>query len=239
MRLCMLAFYFGPLPPYFQLTLRSMGANEDVDWIIFTDQDVDRTPRNVRTERRSFDSFTDYVKSKFDFPLQVPRPYKLADTRPAFGYIFEDILEDYDLWGFSDLDIIFGQITKFLTPELVARYEKFFLRGHFSIYRNTVDARAWFRNENFGTTFREAMARPSIQYWDEWQGINKILTGLDIPTWDPVDLRLDIDTHHYLPRIMYQHLKAPILFWEAGSLQVMERGGASVKASTSISKSDP
>src|SRR5664280_759125 len=69
------------------------------------------------------------------------------------------------------------------------------------------------------------MANPSIQYWDEWQGINKILTGLDIPTWDPVDLRFDIDTHHYLPRIMYQDVKAPILFWEAGSLHVMDRDG--------------
>lgn len=38
---------FGALPSYFPLTLRSMGADPDLSWLLLTDQPVGRTAVQV------------------------------------------------------------------------------------------------------------------------------------------------------------------------------------------------
>jgi hypothetical protein len=220
MRLHMFGFYFvGPLPPYFPLTLKSMAANPEVSWTLFTDQATPATPPNVLVERYSFEEFRLLIERAFDFPMVIPRPYKVADVRPAFGHLFADRIRDADFWGYFDLDVIFGRISHFFTDEVAANFDKLLQRGAFCAFRNTPEVREWFLQEGHGQTFREAMTNPAIQYWDEWTGINRIVDGLGAKTWmgewnDGKSVTFDIAANHYWPRANYAETKRPVFYYE-------------------------
>ena len=68
--------------------------------------------------------------------------YKICDFKPAFGKLFEDYLSEYDFWGYSDIDLILGDLTKVLNPATLANFDILygysdFASGPFAIYRNT------------------------------------------------------------------------------------------------------
>eukprot|EP00527_Entomoneis_sp_CCMP2396_P005787 CAMPEP_0198152748 /NCGR_PEP_ID=MMETSP1443-20131203/61158_1 /TAXON_ID=186043 /ORGANISM="Entomoneis sp., Strain CCMP2396" /LENGTH=99 /DNA_ID=CAMNT_0043818863 /DNA_START=53 /DNA_END=349 /DNA_ORIENTATION=- len=37
-------------------------------------------------------------------------PYTLVEYKPAYGAIFQDLLQDYTHWGYSDIDMVFGDL---------------------------------------------------------------------------------------------------------------------------------
>ena len=92
-RICLVIPYFGKLPNYFQLFLKSCSCNSDFNWIVFTDDVTEfQYPPNVRRVIISFEELRKIVKSKFDFETCLDRPYKLCDFKPAYGLIFEEYL---------------------------------------------------------------------------------------------------------------------------------------------------
>jgi len=71
----------------------------------------------------------------------VKHPYKVCDFKPAFGKIFWEFINNYDFWGYGDIDLIYGDIRNFITHDLLENYEVIspdfgFLPGHFSIIQN-------------------------------------------------------------------------------------------------------
>ncbi|AGY81954.1 DUF6625 family protein [Carnobacterium inhibens] len=130
--------YFGKFPNYFNLWLKSCALNSTIDFYIFTD---DRTsydfPNNVHVTYLSFDDIKKRFDDSFNFSIVLPSAYKLCDFRPAYGYIFNEELSKYDYWGYCDCDLIFGNIRKFITEDVLNLNDKIFQRGHLSIIRNT------------------------------------------------------------------------------------------------------
>lgn len=130
--------YFGKLPQHFQLWLNSCGNNNTIQWIIFTD---DKTkyyyPKNVKVYYKEFYEIVNYIKEKLEFNVVLESAYKLCDFKPAYGYIFNEYIKEYDFWGYCDIDIIFGDIRKFINNDILNEYDKIFPRGHLSLYRNS------------------------------------------------------------------------------------------------------
>jgi hypothetical protein len=66
--------------------------------------------------------------------------YKICDIRPAFGDIYYEDIESYDYFGFGDLDVIYGDIRKFYTDEVLAfdviSTHEGMLSGHLALFRN-------------------------------------------------------------------------------------------------------
>jgi hypothetical protein len=79
-------------------------------------------------------------------------PYKLCDVKPAYGFIHDKEIRDYDYFGFGDIDVIYGNIRKFmddniLTHNLIStHYNR--ISGHFTLLKNTEDMRNAFRRIN-------------------------------------------------------------------------------------------
>lgn len=63
----------------------------------------------------------------------LEKPYKLCDFRPLYGEIFSNYVDGYDFWGYCDCDLIFGDIRKFLTEELLSTKDYLLGMGHFHI----------------------------------------------------------------------------------------------------------
>ena len=130
--------YYGKLPNYFQIFLNTCGTNKDFDWLLFTDDHTEYDyPDNVHVHYETFSDMQERAKRCFDFPICLKQPYKLCDYKPTYGLLFADYLQDYAFWGHCDCDVVFGRLGHFITDDLLSSYDKLFMQGHCTLYRNS------------------------------------------------------------------------------------------------------
>lgn len=171
MKLALINCYFGKLPNYFELWLQSCAANSKVDFILITDAETPNDiPSNVKIIPFTFEELVRKINSKFDFKVSIRSPYKLTDFKPAYGYIFEDLFRPYDYWGYCDIDLIFGNLMKFLKNPLEQGVEKIYRLGHLTIYKNTNRMKQLFQQKGAMFSYREVFSRPELYSFDEHAG---------------------------------------------------------------------
>ena len=173
-KICFIIPYFGTLPNYFPLFLKSCEYNPDIDWLILGD-DIDRYtyPPNVHKVFMSFSEIQEKIRKKFDFEISLKAPYKLCDYKVAYGFIFEEYLRMYDFWGYCDIDLIFGNISKFITESILEQYDKIGHLGHFSLYKNSADNNTMFMEEVEGRKrYQEVFSTDRVCVFDEWDEIS-------------------------------------------------------------------
>ena len=162
--------YFGKLPNNFALFLESCRYNETVDWLIFTNDKTQYSyPENVKVIYTGFDEFRDRIKSFYDFEIKLEEPYKLCTYKPAYGEILAEYIKGYDFWGHCDIDLIWGDIRKFYTNEVLSAYDKIGWRGHSTLYRNTPEINRRYRLKVGGQDlfFAEAQSKRVLGFDEE------------------------------------------------------------------------
>ena len=161
--------YFGKMPNYFRLFLNSCKYNAHFNWIIFTDDHSDYNyPSNVKVVYLSFSEMKKHIQNKFEFEICLDKPYKLCDFKPAYGYIFEEYISDYDFWGHCDCDLIFGDLGKFITKDILENHDKIFHFGHLTIYRNNEENNQRFKLPlNGEKIYRKAFSSKGAHIFDE------------------------------------------------------------------------
>ena len=50
-------------------------------------------------------------------------PYALVEFKPALGHIFQQYLKGYTHWGYSDLDIMFGDLKRWITSDELTKFD--------------------------------------------------------------------------------------------------------------------
>lgn len=161
--------HFGKLPPQYKMWRASALYNSDIDYLFFTDCDVEPA-KNIIVHKMSFAEFRQMVQSKFDFPIVLDRPYKICDYRPAFAYILSEYVKDYNFWGWGDLDVVYGDIRHFVTDDVLSRYKMISGYGHFTLYKNDDYANTFFMKEVDGyVSYREAFTQRRSMYFDEYE----------------------------------------------------------------------
>lgn len=162
----------GRLHPMTQLWLDSCGYNSTVDFLLVTDCDVSQFdfPRNVEVLKITFESMKKKIQNIFDFEITLNSPYKLCDYKPTYGEVFEEELKKFDYWGFCDIDLIFGNIRKFLNDEILEKYDRILTHGHCSIFRNTVAVNKGYRSldPKGCMNFRSVYSSDKLWAFDEW-----------------------------------------------------------------------
>jgi len=134
--------YYGKAPWYFPFFLHSCKYNPTIGFLIFSDIHYDGDiPSNVTIINKSIDEIKCLAEKKLGFAVTIDAPYKLCDFKPAYGYIFSEYIQGYDFWGQSDIDIIYGDIRKFMSEEVLNKYDFISMRhdyttGCFALYRN-------------------------------------------------------------------------------------------------------
>src|SRR5690554_4211993 len=114
--------YFGKWPAWFDFFLLSCEYNPTVQWKFYTDCHVpDVAPRNVRFQYITFAEYKEKVSLELDISFNPQNPYKLCDLKPALGFIHEEDVEGYDFWGFSDIDLVYGDLRRYFTAEKLDR----------------------------------------------------------------------------------------------------------------------
>ena len=157
--------YFGAFNNYFFLWLESAKRNASIDFLIFTDIEIDYTfPENIKIIKKTLSQVKNEFEKKLGCSITLKHPYKLCDYKPYYGFIFEEYLSNYDFWGYCDCDLIFGDVDHFLTKDIFDMHDKVLRRGHLSFIRNTKEI-----NRNFlkYDTYKLVIKAPCIFGYDE------------------------------------------------------------------------
>lgn len=143
--------YFGKWPEWHPLYFETLKRNKTIDFIFYTDCDTSVVDaQNIKFTKMSFDQYKDLVNSRLDFLFNPPSPYKLCDLRPLFGYIHQDVFEGYDFYGWTDMDLLFGDIRSFYTERILNNFDVLSthnhrISGHLALFRNNEKNRMMFR----------------------------------------------------------------------------------------------
>ncbi|WP_298762296.1 DUF6625 family protein [uncultured Megasphaera sp.] len=158
--------YFGKLPGNFQLWLDSCAYNTKIDFIVFTDDRTEfKIPQNVKIIYLQFKHIQEIIRKKFSFVKNDIKPYKLCDFKPTYGYLFSNYVSGYDYWGNCDVDLIYGDLAKFLPPD---PYDKISNLGHTTFYRNNeLINMAFMKNNKNSLTYQEILASNANFGFDE------------------------------------------------------------------------
>lgn len=170
MKKCILILpYFGKFPNYFQLFLNSCAFNKEYNWLIFTDdKNKYNYPDNVKVVFTTLQDTKKLIEDKIGFEVCLETPYKLCDYKPAYGYIFEDYIMQFEYWGHCDCDMIFGNLKKILTPILNMNYNKIFAAGHLTVYKNDYQNNRKFMSDfNGESLFKKIFTINKICIFDE------------------------------------------------------------------------
>lgn len=194
-KICLIIPYFGDIPQYSNLFFKSLSNNKNIDVLLFTDTDFELSLKNLRIVHITFQELVHKIQSLFDFKIVLNAPYKLCDYRPAYGLIFKDYLKDYDFWGYCDLDIVMGDFDKFLTPEILEKYDKIYQHGHLSLYKNTDDINREFMS-SYGMDYKKVFTTSVNCVFDELLGIQQKFDHDNYKTYKSWDF-FDVDPWKY------------------------------------------
>jgi hypothetical protein len=166
----LITVYFGPWPPWFNLFLESCKSNVNIDFLIFSDNPVlTQNLPNIKSVFLTLNDFNSRVSEILKLNITISDPYKLCDFKPVFGEVFGDYIKEYNFWGYCDIDIIFGQISKFISNKSFAEYDIIstysgFLSGPFCLYRNEIKVNRLYKNTPF---FKKIFSDEKMLGFDE------------------------------------------------------------------------
>jgi len=172
---CVIGIYFGKLPNYFDLWLRSASENPTIDFLIFTDNEDRELPPNVRFAPMSYEEIIRRAQKTIGITIPLKRPYKFCDLKVVYGTLFADYIAEYDYWGHCDFDLIWGDLRSFFEQYKLESYDKFLSLGHLSVYRNTKENNARFMLDGSECgDYKTVYSSEQNFAFDEEDGIYKI-----------------------------------------------------------------
>lgn len=192
MKIAKLIPYFGKWPEYINMYLETCRNNSFIDFVFINDlSPIPNAPSNIKFIHYTFSDLQDRIANLFQVNGKQIVPYKLCDFRPAYGVIFEEIVRDYDFWGYGDIDLFYGNLGKVITPEVWATHDivclkGLHLHGPFTFYRNTPFINHLFETEGY---YKIPFALKEYVSFDEF---GKIPFYKHISSWDDV-LKLPSD----------------------------------------------
>ena len=80
----------------------------------------------------SFLDMKNEIQKVFDFSICLESPYKLCDYRPTYGLALSKWIGTYDFWGYCDLDMLFGDLRKYFSDEILSKVDRCYVNGHIS-----------------------------------------------------------------------------------------------------------
>lgn len=148
-------------PKYFGYFLESFRqCNPQIHLKIFSDCSFDAyqsyRSRNVEFHPLRAKEFSQLIAQTTGLKVDRLSSQQLASLRPAFGTIFADYLKGFKFWGYCQIEMIFGDLDYFLSPERLAEADLLMTRlgwaGEMMFYRNSLPINSLYRYNLPGAT---------------------------------------------------------------------------------------
>lgn len=199
--------------------LKSVEYNSTIDFLIITDNKNEYDyPKNVRVINMTFDKVKSKFNDYFDFSISLDLPYKLCDYRPFYGEIFKEYVNEYDFYGYCDIDVIFGDIRGFLNNIDLDKYYKVYNHGHFTLIKNDGYIPNLLLNapryDDIWDCHEVYSRGDGIFYFDEWNGICPLLNRLQTKQYINFEDIANLDFFRYSFYPLYSSLSDKRLLFQ-------------------------
>lgn len=157
-RIALIQVWLGELPKYFEYHYQTC-VNLNIDFFFFTDQVIDskyRAPnfKFIKITKRSIE-FLILAKTKKD--IRLASNYKITELKPAYADLFQSYVANYEYVGWYDIDTLFGDVVRLVTPYLGtydiisfgednSPYDR--ISGPLGIAKNTKEVRTVYLNDD-------------------------------------------------------------------------------------------
>lgn len=135
--------YFGIWPEWFDFYLFTCSRQSIVDFYFFTDCGVPKKIyNNTIFIEMDYVAYCNRISNVLNINFSPKHDaYKLCGCRPFYGVIHKKELENYDYWGFGDIDLIYGDLSIIFNENNLAKYDFITshsdrVAGHLTIMRN-------------------------------------------------------------------------------------------------------
>jgi hypothetical protein len=192
--------YFGKWPEWVDLFFDSIERNATIDFHFFTDCDITIScAENIFFHPISFDDYIVNAQQYISTHINIPNAYKICDLRPLLGLIHYGTIKSYDFYGWADIDLLFGDIRSFYTPDILDEYQVLSnhndrISGHFTLFKNTLKNRKQYLKIY---KWQEALQNPSFVGIDE-HGITNAYT---MTVFDKINEKFKINVNNFVTRI--------------------------------------
>ena len=174
-----LILYLGELPAYFKYWAKTCEPNHDhFHWFVYNDRIARKEDYNqaVTLVPYSFERLCSDLKSSLQIHLPPQNTRVVCDCRAMLYALRKDVdlLDRYDFIGYSDLDVVYGDITRFL-PDSPGQYSLISAAGHrpggpFTLFNRNY-LHAILEHDRIKTRLEQAFgnlpaALPGLQYDD-------------------------------------------------------------------------
>lgn len=170
-KIALLTCWYGTYPWYFPYFIHSCVFNPTVDFIIVTDnlELIPNKTDNIKIVHKTLDELKTTASERLGFVVNIDYPYKLCDFKPAYGFIFPEIIAGYDFWGIGDIDLVYGNIRDFMTEEILNSYDIIssrhdYITGSFCLFKNNEQMNSLFMQSK---DYREVFSSSNHFCFDE------------------------------------------------------------------------
>lgn len=199
----------GQYKNYFPLFLNSCINNPTINFLLVSDQKIKCSDApNLIIKYMCFDEIRTRICDLFDFPINLSSAYDLCDYKVTYGELFANELKNTEFWGFCDTDLIFGDIRRYITDEILDAHDKILIRGHFTLFRNDAIINTIYRRKlkNGIERYKDVFMDAGVHHFDEGMpyltnGINTLFA--DYIGWNRVYdaaifMDLDVESFHFI-----------------------------------------
>lgn len=127
MRALLICPWFGPFPKWMTLFRRNIARLPGQGFDVLIDTDLR--------------DFSGRVRERLGIECPItPGSSKIHDYRAAFGELYAEAIEDYEWWGHTDFDCVFGRVDRFYNDQTLAELDiaadcDDYLCGPWTLYR--------------------------------------------------------------------------------------------------------
>lgn len=231
-KICLISAWFGKFPNNMQYFLESVRHNRTIDFLCYSDA-LESTleyalPDNFHIINITFEQFNNKIESELHIKCKLKKVYKICDFRPFFGVIFEKELREYDFWGFHDFDMVFGNIRKFFTDEVLECNDRVFINGHLTLFRNANEINRICLEGSSKQNLEDVIKSVETIAYDEMSGMRLAFQERSLKQYINPDIWVDIveSMEHVVNNNRYNKPKQ-FYMWDDGKLWwcVKEKGG--------------
>jgi hypothetical protein len=172
--------FMGPLPNWIEKYWENVAplAAYGFDWFVPTDA------ADFRARCKRYLGVT--------MPECFADPRKYSEAQPALAEIYPDVVAGYDFWGYTNLDVVYGRLDRWVTDDLLSTCDVFgndpnSMCGPFSLLRNNAKVNALYRNV---PNWQEIFESPNFHGFDEGlfaQAVRESDVGQQYRFWQGFD----------------------------------------------------
>jgi hypothetical protein len=177
-------------------------------------------PGNVQVIQSTLEDIKKIFRKAIEIDIKLDEPYKLCDYKPLYWILADHFHIRYDYWGHCDIDLLFGDLQKFLAEAKFHTVNRCFGLGHLSIYKNSPLAKLAFTLPKTSLNWKHVYTSSTNLGFDEHYGVNQIWKRYKLGYLEDESVVADIDPgiRRLSLTSISENSRNQLFFWHGGKV---------------------